>query len=99
MYLRWYSLLQTIGMCAAVLGATFLCSGLSFPARVRIAAGLTILVAFVVFVYVGLSFIFPSLRPSHGLVDRSVEGLAFIRVFGPLGRSTTGRWLIVPLRR
>jgi hypothetical protein len=95
-YLRLYSFLQSVCMCAAIIGAVSVGSGLSFPHRMRIASGLTILIAFVVFVYVGLSFIFPSLRPSHDYMDRTAEGLGFIRIFGPLGKSTTLNFIILP---
>lgn len=91
-----YSIMQSVCMCAAIVGAAFLCSGLSLESRVRVLIGLTLLVAVILFVYFGLSFLFPSFRPSHDEIDRTAAGLGFIRVFGPLGKSTVLNFIIVP---
>lgn len=91
-----YSVMQSVCMCAAIVGAVFVCSGLSLESRVRVLIGLTLLIAIILFVYFGLSFLFPSLRPSYEEIDRTAAGLGFIRVFGPLGKSTVLNIIIVP---
>jgi len=93
---RLYSCMQSLAMCSAVLGAVWLCSGLSLEARIRLGTRLTMLIGAIVFVYGGLSFVFPSLRPSSTWMDRTAEGLGFVRIFGPLGRSTTLNFAILP---
>lgn len=94
--MRLYSLLQSMSMCCAVVGAVMIVSGLSFWSRVRLASGLTLLVGFVVAVYMGLSFLFPHLRSSSAWMDRTAAGLGFIRVFGPLGTATTLNFVLLP---
>jgi len=95
-FLTAYSLMQSLCMVAAVVGAAMTCSGLTLESRVRVLAGLTLLIAAVLFVYAGLSFVFPSLRPSHDMIDRTAAGLGFIRIFGPLGKSTVLNFVILP---
>ena len=94
--MQLYSLLQSMSMCAAIVGAVMIVSGLSFSSRVRLASGLTLLVAFVASVYMGLSFLFPHLRPSSAWTERTAAGLGFIRVFGPLGTATTLNFVLLP---
>ena len=94
--IRKYSLLQALSMCAAVTAAVMLTSGMSFVRRMQIAGGLSVLVGGIVFVYAGLSFLFPSLRPSHAFMDRTSDTLGFIRVFGPLGKPTTLNFIMLP---
>ena len=94
---RGYSFLQTVYMCAPALTAVMLVSGLSYTNRLKVVCGLVIILTFVVLVYLGLSFVFPGLRPSASWMYRIVPGLGFIRVFGPLGKSTTLNFILFPM--
>lgn len=94
--MRQYSFVQSVAMCAAVLSGVLLTSGLAYTTRMRVGRGLTLLIAFVVAVYMGLSFVFPGWRPSTAWVDRTTGTLGFIRVFGPLGTATTLNFVLVP---
>lgn len=93
---RGYSFLQTVYMCAPVLTAVMLVSGLSYANRIKVVYGVVIILTFVFLVYLGLSFLFPGLRPSASWMYRIVPGLGFIRVFGPLGKSTTLNFILFP---
>jgi len=94
--MRTYSFLQTACMCAAVLCGVLLSSGFSYSARLKVGVGITLLIAFVFSIYVGLSFVFPSWRPSAAWKDLTAESLGFIRVRGPLGTATTLNFVLVP---
>jgi hypothetical protein len=95
-FMRSYSFLQSLFMCAAVLSGVLLASGLSGPTRFRVGRGITLFIAFIAAVYGGLSFIFPSWRPSTAWMDRTTLSLGFIRVFGPLGGATTLNFVLTP---
>jgi O-antigen ligase len=94
---KGYSFLQTVYMCAPVLTAVLLVSGLSYANRIKVACGVVLILTFVVLVYMGLSFAFPELRPSTAWMYRIVPGLGFIRVFGPLGKATTLNFILFPV--
>ncbi|MHC4693734.1 MAG: O-antigen ligase family protein [Planctomycetota bacterium] len=93
---RGYSFLQTVYMCVPVLTAVLLFSGLSYANRIKVVSGVIIILTFVILVYLGLSFVFPGLRPSAPWIHRIVPGLGFIRVFGPLGKATTLNFILFP---
>lgn len=95
--LRLYSFVQSLLMVAAVLAGAMLASGLSWVERLRLARWLVVVLGGIVAVYVGLSVIFPGWRPSYDWVDPSSKGLSFIRLFGPLGTSTTLNFVLLPL--
>lgn len=94
--MRSYSFLQSLCMGSAVLAAVCLTSGLADPARHRVGRGITVTIALITSVYAGLSFVFPSWRPSSSWMDRTAATLGFIRVFGPLGTATTLNFALVP---
>ncbi len=96
-FMRWYSVAQTLLMGSAVLSGILLASGLALGERLRLARWLVVSVGGVVAVYVGLSVVFPTWRPSYDSVDLSTKGLGFIRVFGPLGTSTTLNFMLLPV--
>lgn len=91
-----YSLIQSVMMCSAVLAVVFFISGRTFADRQRIIFRLTMILIFVILVYMGLSFLFPSLRPSSAYMERTVYTLGFIRVFGPLAPSSTLSFALFP---
>lgn len=91
-----YSFIQTFMMCAVVFAAVMLVSGLSFENRIKVTSRLTLVLTFVLIVYSGLSFLFPSLRPSTEFVDRTEYALGFIRVFGPLAPASTLSFALLP---
>lgn len=93
---RGYSFLQTVYMCVPVLTAVLLFSGLPYVNRMKVVCGVVLILTFVILVYLGLSFAFPGLRPSAAWMHRIVPGLGFIRVFGPLGASTTLNFILFP---
>lgn len=93
---RAYSLVEITGMVAAVSAAAGCVSGLGGQARWNTGKGLTLFVAAVALLYAGLSFLFPSLRPSSAWMDRTTASLGFVRVFGPLGVATTLNFVLVP---
>jgi|GEM_PF-5759140 len=93
---KGYSFLQTVFMCAPVLTAVLMVSGLSYYSRIKVASWLTIILVFIFCVYISMSFLFPGLRPSAAWLDRAVPTLGFIRVFGPLGGSTSLNFVILP---
>jgi hypothetical protein len=94
---KGYSLLETVFMCTSVLAAVLLVSGLSYVNRMKVASWLAIILTFVFLVYMGLSFLFPGLRPSAAWLSRLVPTLGFIRVFGPLGAATTLNFILFPV--
>jgi hypothetical protein len=83
-------------MCAAVLSGVLLTSGISASARFGVGRSVTLAIAFIAVVYGGLSFIFPSWRPSTAWMDRTTQSLGFTRVFGPLGGATTLNFVLLP---
>jgi len=91
-----YSFVQALMMSVTVLGAVVLISGLSYEKRINITSRLTFILSFVVIVYMGLSFVFPSFRPSSAYMDRSDFTLGFMRVFGPLAPSSTLSFALFP---
>jgi O-antigen ligase len=93
---RGYSFVQTVLMCAPVLTAVLLVSGLSYANRMKVVCGLILILTFLVLVYLGLSFVFPGLRPSSAWKYRIMPGLGFIRVFGPLAPSTSLNFVLFP---
>jgi hypothetical protein len=95
--MRLYSFTQSLLMCAAVVAGTLLASGMSTIERLRLARWLTWLVGGVVAVYAGLSLVFPGWRPSYDYADLSTKGLSFIRMYGPLGTSTTLNFVLLPM--
>ncbi len=95
--MRLYSFSQSLLMCAAVISATILASGMSTIERLRLARRLVWVVGGIMAVYMGLSLVFPNWRPSYDWVDPSSKGLSFIRMFGPLGTSTTLNFALLPL--
>ena len=95
--MKSYSLLQSIFMAAAVTSGVLLSSGMSLEGRTRLGRGVAIVLALIFAVYLGLSFVLPSWRPSSQYIDRSDMALGFIRMFGPLGRSTTLLFILLPV--
>lgn len=95
--MRIYSFCQSLLMCAAVISGTILVSGLDTAQRLRLARWLVWIVGGIVSVYAGLSLIFPGWRPSYEWVNPNTKGLSFIRMYGPLGTSTTLNFLLLPL--
>lgn len=95
--MRHYSFVQSLCMCAAVCSGVWLASGLPHATRLQLARGTTLLIAFVIAVYMGLSFVFPSWRPSAEWRDLTTPSLGFIRVYGPLGTATTLNFLLLPV--
>lgn len=95
-FMRSYSFMQSLLMVSAILSGVLLVSGFSDATRIRFGRGLTLFIAFVAAVYGGLSFVFPSWRPSYAWVDRTTRTLGFIRVFGPLGTATTLNFILLP---
>ena len=66
------------------------------PSRRRFARLVTLLLGGIVAVYVMLSFVFPSWRLSAAWANLITPALGFIRVYGPLGSSTTLNLVLVP---
>jgi len=95
--MRWYSLLQSLLMCAALTSGVLLASGLPFASRVRLARWVAMVVTAITAVYAGLSFVFPGWRPSASGMDIATQGLGFIRLFGPLGTATTLNFILTPI--
>jgi len=95
--MRIYSLSQSLLMVAAVLSGTILASGLDATQRLRLARWLVWLVGGIVSVYAGLSLVFPGWRPSYDWLNVSTKGLSFIRMYGPLGTSTTLNFVLLPM--
>lgn len=95
--MRIYSLSQSLLMCAAVLSGTILASGMGTNERIRLARWLVLIVGGIVSVYAGLSVLFPGWRPSYDWVRSSTKGLGFIRMYGPLGTSTTLNFVLLPM--
>jgi hypothetical protein len=96
-FMTLYSFQQSLLMCSALLAGTMLTSGLGLGERLRLARWLAVLVSWIVAVYAGLSFVFPAWRPSYEWSDLSTKGLNFIRLFGPLGTSTTLNFALTPV--
>jgi len=84
-------------MVLPVLTAVLLVSGLSYINRMKVVCWLVLILTFIMFVYMGLSFAFPGLRPSTAWIDRLAPGLGFIRVFGPLSPSTSLNFILFPI--
>ncbi len=95
--MKSFSLLQSIFMAAAVTSGVLLSSGMSFEGRTRLGRGVAIVLALIFAIYLGLSFVFPSWRPSSQYIDRLDIGLGFIRMFGPLGKATTLLFILLPV--
>ncbi len=95
--MRAYSFLQSVCMCAAVLSGVLVSSGHTYATRLRVGRAVTILIGFVIAVYMGLSFVFPGWRPSSAWFDWTTGSLGFIRVFGPLGKSTSLNFILLPV--
>ena len=75
---------------SALTGGIMCVSGLWRVQRYNFIRYFIYLFAFTMFVYLGLSFIFPSFRGSSEIVEASAE-LGWIRVYGPLiGAATVG---------
>jgi len=91
-----YSLLQVFMMCAAVFAAVMFISGLTYASRIYVVTRLVLILVFVLMVYMGLSFLFPSLRPSTAWMERTEYTLGFIRVFGPLAPASTLSFALFP---
>ncbi|MEK6799947.1 MAG: hypothetical protein AABZ12_13360 [Planctomycetota bacterium] len=94
--MKGYSALESMVMCGAVVTAALLGSGLTDHQRRRFARLVTLLLGGIVAVYVMLSFVFPSWRPSAAWANLITPALGFIRVYGPLGSSTTLNLVLVP---
>jgi len=94
---RGYSFLQTIFMILPVVISVVMISGLSYSSRMKVVSGSALIIIFILCVYLGMSFLFPGLRPSSAWLDRIAPGLGFIRVFGPLGASTSLNFVMFPV--
>ena len=94
--LKAYSVWESILMCGTVVAAVSLGSGLGEQPRRRLARLVTILLGGIISVYMVLSFIFPSWRPSAASTNLVTPTLGFIRVFGPLGAATALNFILVP---
>lgn len=94
--MKSYALLQSVAMAAAILSSVLLASGMSFTRRMALGRSTTIVLAMIFVVYLGLSFIFPSLRPSFENIDRMDTSLGFNWMFGPLGKATTLLFILLP---
>ena len=95
-YMKSYSLVQSIYMLCAITGAVLITSGRAFLSRIELGKQLVFILAFIFSVYLGLSFVFPSWRPSSAFMDHTASSLGFIRMFGPLGKSTTLLLILLP---
>ncbi len=95
-YMRTYSALETLCMCFGILGSVLLLSGLPRERLIAIGRLITLLILFIMMVYAGLSFVFPSWRPSAASGPMVTASLGFIRMFGPLGSATTLNFAIIP---
>lgn len=94
---RAYSFIQSFMMCSAIFAAVFFISGRNFTDRQRIVFRLAMILVFVILVYIGLSFVFPSFRPSAAYRERTEYTLGFIRVFGPLAPASTLSFVLLPV--
>lgn len=96
-FMRSYSFVQSLLMCAAVAVAVALTSGLSRVARFRALRNASLMIMAIVLIYAMLSVAVPGWRPSAGSVDREAQGLGFIRIMGPLGTPVTLNFMLTPL--
>ena len=94
---RGYSILQSSLMLSSVFISVLLFSGLIYSRRLKFISYLVVILAFVLSVYICLSFILPEVRPSFSYMDRTLKELGYIRVFGPLAPSTTINIILFPL--
>jgi len=89
--------MYAVYMLCALLSSVLLVSGLTKANRKRFMNNLTVFLAFILFVYIGLSFIFPSLRVSSKYYETVTAGLGWARVHGPLVGSAAMGFLVLPV--
>ncbi len=90
-------LMYAVYMLCALISSVLLVSGLGSAQRRRFMNNVTLFLAFILFVYVGLSFFFPSLRASSQFYQTIAVGLGWARVHGPLVASSTMGFLVLPV--
>jgi len=85
--------MNVLYMWSAATAAVFAMSGLSKERRHLFTNLLSFFMFFVIFTYIGLSFWFPSFRPSYEYIEVT---LGWIRVHGPLFGAATMGMVILP---
>lgn len=91
-----YSIFQSVAMVSSVAAGVLLVSGMSVENRLRLGCYVVYLLAIIFLVYLALSFVVPSWRPSADAIDRADVTLGFIRLFGPLGKATSLLFVLLP---
>ena len=93
---KWQMFMYAVYMLCALLASVLLVSGLCGAYRRRFMNNLTGFLAFILFIYIGLSFFFTGLRVSSRFYETVTVGLGWVRVYGPLAGAATVGVLVIP---
>jgi O-antigen ligase len=95
-YQRQMFMYAVYTLCA-LLASVLLVSGLYGASRRRFMNNLTGFLAFVLFIYIGLSFFLSGLRVSSRFYETASVGLSWVRVHGPLVSAAAIGFLVIPI--
>lgn len=88
---------RVLYMWSSLIAPVLVISGLPQERRHLFMNLFSFFLAFVILIYIGLSFWFPSLRPSYPYVERFEVTLGWIRVSGPLFGAATMGVVVLPV--
>lgn len=95
--IRRLASMRVVYMCSALIASVLAISGLPQERRRIFMHLYSFFLACVILIYIGLSFWFPSFRPSYAYIEGFEAALGWIRVHGPLFGAATMGVVVLPV--